>query len=65
MYFDDKNDEDIILRHFNVATLDGLGISDYKTAVVAAGALLNYLYETQKNSLDIFLKYIRIQSENI
>ena len=50
-YFDDKNDEDIILRHFNVATLDGLGISDYKTAVVAAGALLNYLYETQKNSL--------------
>lgn len=50
-YFDDKNDEDIILRHFNVATLDGLGISDYKTAVVAAGALLKYLYETQKNSL--------------
>ena len=50
-YFDDKNDEDIILRHFNVATLDGLGISDYKTAVVAAGALLNYLYETQKISL--------------
>lgn len=50
-YFDDKNDEDIILRHFNVATLVGLGISDYKTAVVAAGALLNYLYETQKNSL--------------
>ena len=34
-----------------MATLDGLGISDYKTAVVAAGALLNYLYETQKNSL--------------
>ena len=50
-YFDDINAEQIIKKHFNVSTLDGLGIKDYKTATVAAGALLNYLYETQKNSL--------------
>lgn len=50
-HFDDINAEQIIKKHFNVSTLDGLGIKDYKTATVAAGALLNYLYETQKNSL--------------
>lgn len=50
-YFDDINAEQILKKHFNVGTLDGLGIKDYKTATLAAGALLNYLYETQKNSL--------------
>jgi len=48
-------DEDLCVNklkeHFNVSLLDGLGLKDYDTGVIAAGALLQYLYETQKNSL--------------
>ena len=50
-YFDDVNTVNIIKEHFKVGSLEGLGLKDYPTATVAAGALMNYLYETQKNSL--------------
>ena len=50
-YFDDNNTNSILKEHFKVSLLDGLGLKDYPTGIVAAGALLNYLYETQKNSL--------------
>ena len=32
-------------------SLEGLGLSDYACGTIAAGALLRYLYETQKNDL--------------
>ena len=50
-YFDDKGAENIIKEHFKVGSLEGMGLKDYPTGTVAAGALMNYLYETQKNSL--------------
>ena len=37
--------------HFHIQSLLGLGLEDYDCGVIAAGALLKYLYETQKNSL--------------
>ncbi len=37
--------------HFKVRDLEGLGLADYDSGVVAAGALLKYLYETQKTTL--------------
>ncbi len=39
-------------EHFRVGTLEGLGLKDYDCAVIGAGALLTYLLETQKNSLE-------------
>ena len=50
-YFDDKTAAKIIMEHFNVKQIEGLGLKDYPSGLVAAGALLNYLYNTQKNSL--------------
>lgn len=50
-YFDDELSKQLLLKHFKVKSLEGLGIVDYGTGVVAAGALLQYLYETQKTSL--------------
>ncbi len=50
-YFDDDGAVKIIKEHFKVSGLEGLGLKDYPTGVAAAGALMNYLYETQKNSL--------------
>ncbi|NLO22589.1 MAG: DNA mismatch repair protein MutS [Syntrophomonadaceae bacterium] len=42
---------DILLRHFEVHTLDGFGLKEYKTAVKAAAAVVNFLNHTQKVSL--------------
>lgn len=50
-YFDDTMCENVLKEHFKVNSLEGLGLGDYDCGVLAAGALLKYLYETQKNSL--------------
>lgn len=49
--------------HFHVATLDGLGLTDYPTGTIAAGMLLQYLYETQKNALPQMTKITPYQTE--
>ena len=51
-YFADEQAKKTLLSHFKVASLEGLGLNDYDCGVIASGALLSYLYETQKNSLD-------------
>ena len=52
--FDDEGCRKILQRHFNVNTLAGLGIGDFPTGMTAAGALLQYLYDTQKTDLAHF-----------
>ncbi len=51
-YFSDETTQNILKEHFKVRDLSGLGLNDYESGVIAAGALLKYLYETQKNSLE-------------
>jgi len=46
-----KNAEKRLCQHFQVMTLNGFGLEQQPQAVSAAGALLEYLYETQKNML--------------
>lgn len=53
-YFDDDSCRKCLMRHFHVQVLTGLGIEDFPVGMVAAGALLQYLYETQKTSLTHF-----------
>ncbi len=50
-YFDDEGCVKSLKEHFNISSLDGLGLGDYSIGVIASGAVLQYLYETQKNSL--------------
>jgi DNA mismatch repair protein MutS len=49
--FDEDACADIICRHFHVSSLAGLGIADFHEGTIAAGALLQYLYDTQKSDL--------------
>ena len=49
-YFDDDACRKCLMKHFHVQVLTGLGIEDFPTGVIAAGALLQYLYETQRTS---------------
>jgi len=50
-YFDDTMCTKTLKEHFKVSSLEGLGLADFHCGMVGAGALLQYLYETQKNSL--------------
>ena len=50
-YFDENAAEKIISGHFHVSSLIALGMDDKRAGSTAAGALLKYLYDTQKNSL--------------
>ncbi|NPE08471.1 MAG: DNA mismatch repair protein MutS [Asgard group archaeon] len=42
----------LLIEHFKTKTLEGFGCEDKPLAVSAAGALLDYLMETQKSKLD-------------
>ena len=50
-YFDDEVCRQKLLEHFKVSSFAGLGLADYDCGIISAGALLQYLLETQKNSL--------------
>ena len=50
-YFDDEVCRQKLLEHFKVSSFAGLGLADYDSGIISAGALLQYLLETQKNSL--------------
>lgn len=50
-YFSEKSCEEIIKAQFNCISLTGLGLDFRTCAVPALGALLNYLLETQKQTL--------------
>ena len=50
-YFDDALCRRTLKEHFHVNTLEGLGIQDYDSGVIASGALFLYLQETQKSAL--------------
>ncbi len=54
VYFDEANCRKCLQKHFHVGTLAGLGIEDFPNGMVAAGSLLQYLYENQKTSLAHF-----------
>lgn len=61
-YFDEELCKKALCRHFSVASLDGMGLSDYPVGILAAGAVMEYLVETQKNSLAHILSLVPYNS---
>ena len=51
-FFSDDSCRRILREHFHVEHLEALELADYETGAIAAGAVLQYLYETQKNTLE-------------
>ncbi len=51
-YFDDELCHRTLLEHFHLLSIEGLGLGDYETSIIAAGALFIYLRETQKSNLE-------------
>ena len=50
-YFDDDLCKNKLTEHFHAVNMQALGLEDFNCGSISAGALLIYLYETQKNSL--------------
>ena len=50
-YFDDALCARNLMEHFHVSSLSGLGLDAFSCGIIAAGALLQYLIETQKTSI--------------
>ncbi|NHJ84117.1 MAG: DNA mismatch repair protein MutS [Asgard group archaeon] len=50
--FSNENAYQLLTEHFNVKSLEGFGCEDNPLAIAAAGALLDYLMETQKSKLE-------------
>ena len=63
-YFDDALCRETLQEHFKVASLEGIGLSDCEYGMIASGALLKYLEETQKNSLSHMSRLTRYATGN-
>ena len=50
-YFDEDAAKKLLIKHFKVSSLIGLGVDDFPNGVVAAGALLQYLTDMQKSDI--------------
>ena len=55
---------DALQNHFGVNTLKGFGVQDLKNGIIAAGAVLYYLSETQHNQLKHIQSISRIAEDN-
>ena len=51
-YFDDEGCDSALKRQFRVSDVTGLGLASLPGATVSAGALIQYLSESQKGSID-------------
>ncbi len=52
-YFDYSEAYKILLKHLRVSSLDGYGCDDMNAAISAAGALVSYIEETQKETFSL------------
>ncbi|WP_088324196.1 DNA mismatch repair protein MutS [Polaribacter tangerinus] len=55
---------EILQNHFEVKNLKGFGVEDLKNAIIAGGAVLYYLSETQHNQLKHIQNISRIAEDN-
>jgi DNA mismatch repair protein MutS len=55
---------DVLLKHFQTTSLKGYGVGNMDTAVIAAGAALHYLAETQHDRVAHITKLSRIEEDH-
>ena len=53
-YYDEDRCRKSLLKHFHVTSLQGMGIEDFPSGLIAAGSLMHYLTNTQKIPLSHF-----------
>ncbi|MDD5458267.1 MAG: DNA mismatch repair protein MutS [Phycisphaerae bacterium] len=63
-YFDPYQSKQRLIKHFGTNTLEGFGISDGEQIITPAGAILEYLNETQKTTLGHISSIKKIERKN-
>jgi DNA mismatch repair protein MutS len=54
----------LLLKHFGTTSLKGFGVEDLTSGIVAAGAALHYLAETQHDKVEHICRISRIEEDN-
>ncbi|MGJ5641832.1 DNA mismatch repair protein MutS [Formosa sp. S-31] len=62
--FQDDYTNESLLKHFNTKTLKGFGVENLEDGIVASGAVLHYLSETQHNKLEHITAIARIAEDD-
>ena len=55
---------ELLLKHFQTTSLKGFGVDNLTKGIIAAGAALQYLYETQNHKIQHINKITRIEEEH-
>ncbi len=55
---------DLLLKHFGTVSLKGFGVEDIEHGIIAAGASLHYLSETQHDKIKHITKLVRIEEDH-
>ena len=55
---------DLLLKHFQTTSLKGFGVENMNPAVIAAGAAMHYLAETQHDKVGHILRLSRIEEDH-
>ena len=55
---------DLLLKHFQIQSFKGFGVENLTHALVAAGAALHYLFETQHTNVSHITKLTRIEEDH-
>ena len=63
-YFDNYQARQRLLKHFGTSGLEGFGIADGDGVVAAAGAILEYLSETQKQAVNHIQSLKKVERKN-
>ncbi|HEU5051651.1 MAG TPA: DNA mismatch repair protein MutS [Hanamia sp.] len=58
--FSEQYAKDTLLKHFGTQSLKGFGVEDLKTGIIAAGAILHYLKDTEHPNLQHITSLQRI-----
>ena len=54
---------DLLTKHFHTKSLKGFGVEDLPLGIIAAGAAMHYLYETQNHKIQHITKISRIEED--
>lgn len=54
---------EILIKHFQTTSLKGFGVENLRNGIIAAGAAIHYLIETQHNQIQHINKINRIEEE--
>ncbi len=62
--FDNAYAEDILLKHFQTHSLKGFGVDELKNGLIAAGAIIHYLKDTEHPNLQHITALQRIEKDD-